>query len=97
MSGPFLIRHRDGREYELAGDAAGKAAYRETYMPQHFAIVDPQPTGYERPDLSEVKPKAKSDAKPKAESPTRTDAENVAVLTRVNDAHEAATAPKGEA
>lgn len=59
---PFLIRHADRREYELAGDAKGKKAYRETYMPQGFAIVDPQPTGYERPDLSEPKPKAEKAA-----------------------------------
>jgi len=93
---PFVIRHRDGREYELAGDAAGKTAYRDQYMPQHFAIVDPQPTGYERPDLSEAKPKAKADTKPKAEPVERTDAQNVAVLTKANDAHEAHIAATGK-
>ena len=62
MALPFLIRHADGREYELAGDAAGKRFYRETYQPQGFALVDPQPTGYERPDLSEPKPKAEKAA-----------------------------------
>jgi hypothetical protein len=59
---PFLIRHADGREYELAGDAAGKRFYREHYQPQGFALVDPQPTGYERPDLSEPKPKVEKAA-----------------------------------
>jgi hypothetical protein len=57
---PFLIEHRDGRRYELAGDADGKDAYRSHYMHQGFALVDPQPDGWERPDLSEPKAKAKT-------------------------------------
>lgn len=68
---PFLIRHADGRVFELAGDAAGKAAYRETYMPQGFAVVDPQPVGYERPDLSQPKPKAEPKAEANAEKDTK--------------------------
>ena len=50
---------------EMAGDAAGKKFYRETYQPQGFAVVKPQPVDYELPDLSEPKPKAepKADAK----------------------------------
>jgi hypothetical protein len=52
---PFLIRHADGREYELES----AEAYKEHYMHQGFAIVDPQPEGYERPDLSEKKATAK--------------------------------------
>lgn len=62
MTKPFLIRHADGREYELAGDKAGKDRYRDDYQPQGFRVVDPQPHTHERPDLSEPKPKkAKAD------------------------------------
>lgn len=56
---PFLIRHADGREYELSGDKAGKDRYRDEYQHQGFAVVDPQPHTHERPDLSEPK-KAKA-------------------------------------
>lgn len=51
MSKPFLIRHADGREYELSDPVY----YRDVYVPHGFALVDPQPNGYERPDLSEKK------------------------------------------
>lgn len=72
---PFLIRHADGRTFEIAGDAAGKKFYRETYQPQGFAVVDPQPVGYERPDFSEPKPKAeKADAKADAKDEKKPDA-----------------------
>jgi hypothetical protein len=70
---PFLIRHRDGREYELAGDKAGKDLYRDEYQPQGFAVVDPQPHTHERPDLSEQK-KAKADGPAKHDT-THADAD----------------------
>jgi hypothetical protein len=71
---PFLIEHRDGRRYELAGDADGKDAYREYYMHQGFALVDPQPDGWERPDLSEPKAK-KSETKDAPAEQRTTDAD----------------------
>lgn len=55
MTTPFLIRHRGGREYELSDPEV----YREQYQHQGFALVDPQPRGRERPDLSEKKPARK--------------------------------------
>lgn len=64
MSKPFLIRHRDGREYELENSKAGIAFYREHYQTRGFAIVrDPGPD-HEVPDLSDPKPKAAKDEKP---------------------------------
>lgn len=66
---PFLIRNREGVTFELAGDKAGIAAYRDQYMHQGFAIVDPQPNGYERPDLSEGRPKGKPKGKAKEITP----------------------------
>lgn len=47
MSEPFLIRHPDGREYELSDPAY----FVDHYQPQGFAVVDPAPTGYSVPDL----------------------------------------------
>lgn len=44
---PFLIRHRDGREYELHDPAL----FADTYQPEGFRIVDPPPTGYGVPVL----------------------------------------------
>jgi hypothetical protein len=64
MTKPFLIRHADGREYELAGDKAGKDAYRDDYQSQGFKLVDPQPHTHERPDLSEPKKAKKDDESP---------------------------------
>lgn len=60
MSDRFLIRHPDGREYELR-DAS---YFIREYQPKGFAIVDPAPTGYIVPELPKVtreKPK-KGDA-----------------------------------
>lgn len=42
----FLVRHRDGREYELE-DAA---YFREHYQPDGFAVADPQPSTHAVPD-----------------------------------------------
>jgi len=59
MTAPFVIQHADGRRYEL--DSV--AVYKDQFMHQGFAIVDPQPRGRERPDLSE--PKAAPKPEPK--------------------------------
>ena len=64
MTKPFLIRHADGREYELAGDKAGKSTYRDEYQSQGFAIVDPQPHTHERPDMGETKKAKRDDESP---------------------------------
>ena len=72
MTQRFLIRHPDGREYELSD-----VAYFQTeYEPLGFAIVDPAPTGYTVPEVPKAaKPKAepKSVKKP-AETPTEAEA-----------------------
>lgn len=60
----FLIRHADGREFALEDSAAGRQFYKSEYMPKGFAIVDPPPADYVRPDLSEGKAKA-NDAVPR--------------------------------
>ncbi len=74
----FLIRHADGRTYEL--DSAD--VYREQYMHQGFAIVDPQPRGRERPDLSEKK------AAPKAKGWTESAADGKTVTIKTGTKHE---------
>lgn len=49
---PFLIRHTDGRTFEL-DDAA---FYVKDYEPRGFVIVNPQPDGYHAPELPKAKP-----------------------------------------
>lgn len=48
---PFLIRHPDGREYELSDPAY----FVTEYQPQGFAVVDPAPTGYVVPKFAKPK------------------------------------------
>lgn len=47
MKQRFLIRHSDGREYELSD----VAYFQAEYEPNGFRIVDPAPTGYTVPEM----------------------------------------------
>lgn len=63
---PFLVRHRDGREYELAD----VDYFVEQYKPEGFKIVDPAPANYRVPEL----PKVKAKAEPEPVKPEKVDA-----------------------
>ena len=52
MSAPFLIRHKDGREYELES----VAEFDRTYRPAGFFIVEQQPRGRAVPEPVEAEP-----------------------------------------
>ena len=49
MTGRFMIRHKDGREYGLEG-ASGLKAFHEVYEPEGFTIPKDQPHGWVTPD-----------------------------------------------
>lgn len=65
MIAPFLIRHRDGREFELSD----LAEFHRTYQPAGFYIVEAQPGGREVPATAtdaDTSPKAAAKAEAKA-------------------------------
>jgi hypothetical protein len=64
MTGRFMIRHKDGREFGLEG-STGLKVFREVYEPEGFTIPKDQPHGWVAPDTkTKDAPKA---AKPAAE------------------------------